>query len=83
MMYMIGVRHMLATCATRKSPSHSPRSPLGTITDTYPTQIMLVDLVGLHMPLPESNKQNCYTMVVDNYFFCTCIKHEQLHITTE
>ena len=54
-----------ATCATRKSPSHSPRSPLGTITANYPTQIMAVDLVG---PLPESDKGNCYIMVVGDYF---------------
>ena len=54
-----------ATCATRKSPSHLPRSPLGTITANYPTQIMAVDLVG---PLPESDKGNCYIMVVGDYF---------------
>ena len=54
-----------ATCATRKSPSHSPRSLLGTITAKYPTQIMVVDLVG---PLPESDKGNCYIMVVGDYF---------------
>ena len=54
-----------ATCATRKPPSHSSRAPLGTITATYPTQIMAVDLVG---PLSESDKGNCYIMVVGDYF---------------
>ena len=54
-----------ATCAARKSLSHSPRSPLGTITANYPTQIMAVDLVG---PLPESDKGNCYIMVVGDNF---------------
>ena len=54
-----------ATRATRKSPSHSSRAPLGTITATYPTQTMAVDLVG---PLTESDKRNCYIMVVGDYF---------------
>ena len=61
MMYVTGV----STCAIRKSPSHSSRAPLGTITATYPTQIMVVDLVG---PLLVSDKGNCYIMVVGDYF---------------
>jgi len=54
-----------ATCASRKSPTHSSRSPLGMISTAYPTQIMAVDLVG---PFPESDSGNCYIMVVGDYF---------------
>ena len=54
-----------ATCSSRKSSTHSSKSPLGTISASYPTQIMAVDLVG---PLPESLKGNCYIMVVGDYF---------------
>ena len=54
-----------ATCATRKSPTHAARSPLGSIKANYPTQIMAVDLVG---PLPESEGGNSYIMVVGDYF---------------
>ena len=52
-------------CATRKSPTCSSRSPLGTITASYPTQIMAVDIVG---PFPESDQGNSYIMVVGDYF---------------
>ena len=54
-----------ATCATRKTSAHSSKSPLGTITASYPIQIMAVDLVG---SLPESKKGNCYIMIVGDYF---------------
>jgi len=54
-----------AACATRKSPTQAARSPLGSITASYPIQIMAVDLVG---PLPESDKGNIYIMVVGDYF---------------
>ena len=54
-----------ATCASRKMPTHSSRSPLGSISASYPTQIMAVDLVG---PLPESDSGNVYIMVVGDYF---------------
>ena len=56
-----------ATCASRKMPTHSSRSPLGSISASYPTQIMAVDLVG---PLPESDSGNVYIMVVGDYFSC-------------
>ena len=54
-----------ATCVSRKSPSQTPKSPLGTISAAYPTQIMAVDLVG---PFPESDSGNSYIMVVGDYF---------------
>ena len=47
-----------ATCASRKSLTHSPKSALGTISAVYPTQVMAVDLVG---PLPD-------IMVMGDYF---------------
>ena len=53
------------TCASRKTLTHSPKSPLGTISASYPTQVMTVDLVG---PLPESERGNSYIMVVGDYF---------------
>ena len=49
-------------CATRKSLTCSSRSPLGTITASYPTQIMAVG------PFPESDQGNSYIMVVGDYF---------------
>jgi len=55
------------TCASRKTLTHSPKSPLGTISASYPTQIMAVDLVGL---LPESKKGHICIMVVGDYFLC-------------
>ena len=54
-----------AVCASRKPPTQSPRSPLGTITASYLAQIMAVDIVG---PLPESDHGNSYIMVVGDYF---------------
>ena len=45
--------------------THSLKSALGTISATYPTQVMTVDLV---CPLPESMKGNSYIMVVGDYF---------------
>ena len=54
-----------ATCASRKSSTHSLKAALGTISTTYSTQVMAVDLVG---PLPESEKGNSYIMVVEDYF---------------
>ena len=54
-----------ASCVSRKSPSQTPKSPLGTISAAYPTQIMAVDLVG---PFPESDSGNSYIMVVGDYF---------------
>ena len=53
-----------ATCASRKSSTHSPKTALGTISATYPTQVMAVDLVG---PLSESEKGNSYIMVMEDY----------------
>ena len=40
-----------ASCATRKSPPVSKRAPLGTITASYPMQVMAMDILG---PFPES-----------------------------
>ena len=54
-----------AACASGKSPMCSSRSPMGTITASYPTQIMAVDIVG---PFPESDQGNSYIMVVGDYF---------------
>ena len=54
-----------ATCASRKMPTHSSRLPLGSVSASYPTQIMAVDLVG---PLPEKDSGNVYIMVVGDYF---------------
>ena len=54
-----------ATCASRKAPMRFLRSPLGTITASYPTQIMAVDIVG---PFPASDQGNSFIMVVGDYF---------------
>jgi len=56
-----------ATCASRKMTTHSLRSPLGSVTASYLTQIMAVDLGG---PFPESDSGNIYIMVVGDYFSC-------------
>ena len=55
-----------SACAKRKQPVPSRRAPMQTISAGYPTQIMVVDLLG---PLPESMKGNHYVMVVGDYFF--------------
>ena len=60
MMYEIGIRPV--PLVLLGSPT---RSPLGTISTAYPTQIMAVDLVG---PFPESDSGNSYIMVVADYF---------------
>ena len=51
-----------AICASRKSPTKSSKSPLGTISAAYP---MAVDLVG---PFPGSDSGKLYIMVVGDYF---------------
>ena len=51
-----------ATCASRKAPTRSSRSPLGTITASYPTQIMAIDIIG---PFPTSDQGNS---LVGDYF---------------
>ena len=53
-------------CAKRKSPVPGRQAPMQTITAGYPTQVMVVNLLG---PLPESKNGNRYVLVIGDYFF--------------
>jgi len=53
------------SCLTRKTSAPTRRAPMGTITASYPMQIIATDLVG---PLPESDNGNRYILVVADYF---------------
>ena len=48
-----------------KTSAPGRRAPMGTITASYPMQILATDLVG---PLPESDNGNWYILVVADYF---------------
>jgi len=54
-----------ASCVTRKPLTQSRRAPLNTITASYPTEIMAMDILG---PFPESEAGNSYILVVADYF---------------
>ena len=43
------------SCLTRKTSAPTRQAPMGTITASYPMQIIATDLVG---PLPESDNGN-------------------------
>ena len=53
------------SCSTRKTSAPTRRAPMGTVTASYPMQIIATDLVG---PLPESDTGNRYILVVADYF---------------
>ena len=52
-------------CAIRKSETHRRRAPLQPVCTGYPLEVVAVDNTG---PFPESERGNCYVLVVGDYF---------------
>jgi len=48
-----------------KTSAPTRQAPIGTVTASYPMQIIATDLVG---PLPESDTGNQHILVVADYF---------------
>ena len=54
-----------AACATTKTPVPRNKASLKPIIAGYPMRIVAIDIVG---PLPESDAENSYILVVGDYF---------------
>ena len=54
-----------SSCTTRKTPVPKRRAPLGTVSTSYPMQIIAVDILG---PLPKTGNGNCYVLVATDYY---------------
>ena len=54
-----------AVCASHKTPTPKPRSPLQSVKAGFPMQLVAVDILG---PLPESEAGNKYILVTGDYF---------------
>ena len=54
-----------AVCASHKTPTPKPRSPLQSVKAGFPMQSVAVDILG---PLPESEAGNKYILVTGDHF---------------
>ncbi|KAL2103789.1 hypothetical protein ACEWY4_000657 [Coilia grayii] len=57
--------HTCTSCASKARPRKTPQAPMGTVRVGAPMERVALDIMG---PLNETERKNCYVLVIQDYF---------------